>query len=124
MRWWLANGDDYRAALDAAGDDGAVPEALEPPDILEGLEGWWEDFWRLSTERQVGFGVGQIPQSRIDQHMMGWNYEDAEMFEHCIREMDRVYMTKVNNSDQPSTAQPDVSPRDAFRAATAGRRGR
>lgn len=101
-----------------------MPEALEPPEILDGFEGWWEDFWRLSTERQVGFGVGQIPQSEIDRHIRGWNYEDASMFQHCIFEMDRAYMMKVNSSEQPSTDQPNVSPRDAFRAATSDRRGR
>lgn len=46
------------------------------------------------------------------------------MFQHCIFEMDRAYMMKVNSSEQPSTDQPSVSPRDAFRAATSDRRGR
>lgn len=124
LRWWLANGDAHRAAKEAAGEDGAIPDALDPPEILDGFHGWWEDFWRLTTERQIGFGVGQIPQREIDRHIRGWNYEDAEMFEHCIREMDRAYMMKVNSSEQPSAEQPDISPRDAFRAATSARRGR
>lgn len=101
-----------------------MPAELEPPELLEGFGGWYADFWRLSSERQIGFGVGPIPASKIADHTEGWLMEDADMFEHCIREMDGVYLMKVNSSDQPSTEQPDVSPRDAFRAATANRRGR
>lgn len=89
---------------------------------MDGFAGWYADFWRLSSERQVGFGVGPIPASKIEDHIRGWLTEDADMFEHCIREMDGVYMKKVNSSDRPSTDQPAVSPREAFRAATANRR--
>lgn len=106
------------------GEDGAVPDALEPPELLEGFEGWYADFWRLSSERQIGFGVGPIPASRIADHTKGWLMEDADMFEYCISEMDGAYLMKVNRSEQPSTEQSAVSPRDAFRAATANRRGR
>jgi len=89
---------------------------------MEGFGGWYEDFWRLSTERQFGFGVGPIPQGRIDEHVAGWRYDDAEMFEHCIRELDGVYMKRQNKADDAPTAP--GSPMDAFRGATAGRRGR
>lgn len=89
---------------------------------MDGFGGWCEDFWRLSTERQIGFGVGPIPQSAIDRHVAGWGYEDADMFEFCIREMDGVYLMKSNKSEQ---APPEAAnPQDAFRSATSGRRGR
>lgn len=95
---------------------------MEPPEILEGFGGWFEDFWNLSTNRQIGFGVGPIPQSEIDRHTAGWDYEDAEMFEVCIREMDRVYMMRTNKTeDAPPAAS---SPMEAFRSATSGRRGK
>jgi len=87
------------------------------------LAGWYSDFWKLSTERQIGFGVGPIPASAIERHTIGWILEDADMFEHCIREMDEVYRAKANSSDKAGEI-PAESPRDAFRAATSGRRGR
>lgn len=71
---------------------------------MDGFGGWYEDFWRLSTERQIGFGVGPIPAHAIDRHVAGWSYEDAEVFEHCIRRMDEVYLMKSNK------AEPDVAP--------------
>ncbi len=67
---------------------------------MEGFGGWYEDFWKLSTERQVGFGVGPIPASAIDRHVAGWGYEDAEAFEICMRAMDGVYLMKVNGSKE------------------------
>lgn len=89
---------------------------------MEGFGGWYEDFWRLSTERQIGMGVGPIPASAIDKHVAGWGYEDAEMFEICIRELDGVYLMRANN-DEDATPAPS-SPMEAFRGATASRRGR
>ena len=105
---------------DAEGSE--IPEILEPPEILDGFGGWFEDFWNLSTNRQIGFGVGPIPQSDIDRHVAGWDYEDAEMFEVCIREMDRVYMMRTNKTEDTPPAS--SSPMEAFRSATSGRRGK
>lgn len=65
-------------------------------------------------------GIGPIPASAIDRHVAGWGYEDADIFEFCIRRMDEAYLMKSNKTDD--TPDPAVSPRDAFRAATAGRR--
>jgi hypothetical protein len=114
--------DEWRAAKDKADETGGeVSEALEPPDILDGYGGWYEDFWRLSTERQIGTGTGPIPASQIDRHIAGWMYEDAEVFEFCMRRMDEVYLMQQNNTEQPDAS---VSPRDAFRSATSTRRGR
>jgi hypothetical protein len=88
---------------------------------LDGFGGWYEDFWRLSTERQIGFGVGPIPASMIDRHVAGWRYDDVEMFEFCIRELDEVYRMRQNKTED---TPPAASPMDAFRSATSGRRGR
>lgn len=88
---------------------------------MDGFGGWYEDFWRLSSERQHGLGAGPIPQSMIDRHVAGWRYDDVEMFEFCIREMDEAYMRKQNKTED---APPSTSPQDAFRSATSGRRGR
>lgn len=97
-------------------------DALEPPELMDGFGGWLEDFGRLSTERQIGMAVGPIPASAIERHVAGWSYEDAEVFEFCIREMDGAYMTRQNSSDDAPPAA--VDPMQAFRSATASRRSR
>lgn len=103
----------------------SVHPSLEPPELLDGYGGWYEDFWRLSTERSFGMGVGPIPASVIDRHVEGWHYEDAEIFEVCMREMDDVYMAALNKSEDATEAPPSaMSARDAFRSATSDRRGR
>ena len=81
---------------------------------MDGFGGWYADFWRLSSERQVGFGVGPIPASKIENHTRGWLMEDADMFEHCIREMDGVYLARANRTedDKPPVA-PGPPPRFA-----------
>lgn len=95
------------------------PDALAPPEILDGLGGWYEDFWELTTERQLGFGIGPIPANVIDMHTKGWTYEDADMFKSCIRSMDAVYMSFANKTEGDP---PPASAKDAFRGATAGKR--
>lgn len=79
---------------------------------MDGYGGWYEDFWRLSTDRQIGFGVGPIPASAIDRHIAGWGYEDAEVFEFCIRRMDEVYLMKANSTEDKTVA-PGPPPRFA-----------
>lgn len=62
---------------------------------------------------------GEIPASAIDRHVRGWRYDDADMFEFCIRKMDRIYLSR---DELTKEQEPKVSARDAFRNATAGRR--
>lgn len=89
---------------------------------MDGFGGWYDDFWRLSTERQIGMGVGPIPASAIDRHVAGWGYEDAELFEFCIRRMDGVYLMRQNSSEEPQAPEAGAtSAREAFRAAFSNR---
>jgi len=87
---------------------------------MDGYGGWYEDFWQLSTERQIGMGVGPIPASAISRHVAGWSDEDAEIFEFCMRRMDEVYLMKSNKSDE-TPAEPALSAREAFRDAFASK---
>lgn len=113
--------EEWKAAQEQAEVEGLdLPDELEPPEILEGLSGWLEDFWRLSTERQIGMGIGPIPASAIDRHTAGWSDEDAETFEFCIRELDGVYLMRANKTED---APPEASsPMEAFRSASSHRR--
>lgn len=61
---------------------------------------------------------GEIPASAITAHTAGWHYEDADTFNFCMRQMDRVWLKRGEKEDQ----EPAVSARDAFAGATAGRR--
>lgn len=118
MRWALNNADAYQALKDAGA---SIPECLEPPEILDGFGGWYEDFFELSTERQIGMGLGPIPQSCIDARTAGWRYDDADMFSMCIRAMDAAYLAIRNGNKEP---EEPVSARDAFRGAFGGKKGR
>lgn len=114
----------HRAAIKANAE---VP-ALEPPEFLPGLYGWYEDFFELSTERQIGMVVGPIPKSSIDRHVEGWVYHDADMFRECIRAMDSVYLSKQNGDKTKqetnlSILASDNPARDQFMAAFGNKKG-
>lgn len=64
---------------------------------------------------------GEIPAGAIDRHTWGWSYEDAYLFERCMRAMDEVYR---HRNDDPAPEASPVSVRDAFRGATSGKGGR
>lgn len=112
----------YGSAWQAAKEAGTEGLLEAPPELLDGFGGWYEDFWELSSERQIGMGVGPIPTSSIEAHVMGWSYVDADMFRGCIRAMDAAYLEQANGDGKPATAQ--GSAQDAFRGATSGRRGK
>ena len=94
MRWALVSADAYRAAQKA----GIETDQFDPPEILAGFAGWYEDFFELSTDRQFNMGAGPIPAASIDRYVFGWDSDDADMFRHCIRAMDSVYLAHVNKS--------------------------
>lgn len=102
----------YRAAKDAGLE---IPDEIKPPEFLPGLRLWFDDFFELSTDRQIGMAIGEIPAASIDRHTAGWLDEDREMFRICMRRMDAVFRAKPEEreevSDDPNAA------RDAFRAA-------
>lgn len=52
-------------------------------------------FWELSTERQIGMGLGPIPASRIKAYAADYGLEPdvAEVFKVVVREMDSVYLS-------------------------------
>lgn len=123
MRWAIVYGDAWRKAKDAGVDVDALPEDEfpHPPEIIDGFGGWYEDFWLLSTDRQIGMGIGPIPHQSILRHVQGWRYDDADMFTDCIRAMDAVYLELASQKPEDRGKQA-VNAREAFRTATGGRR--
>lgn len=106
-----------------------IPDNLTPPDIFPGFDGWLDDFWELSTDRQLGFGsAGPIPKSSIDRHVMGWKPSDADLFRSVIRALDRVVLS--NAAGEPIVIEATAAEggaeksaqmaRDNFRAAFKG----
>lgn len=80
---------------------------LDQPVIPEGAEFFYNAFWDLSTERQIGMGLGPIPTSRIDERAReaGLDYDTALMFRQVIRAMDTAYLKeaqKLSNTKKPN----------------------
>lgn len=73
-----------------------IPDAIAgAPRLRPGLEHYWEAFWLLSTERQLGFGaIGPIPWSSV----MAWarhhgmSAAEADVAQHLISCMDHEFL--------------------------------
>lgn len=75
-----------------------MPKALIAP-VLEDVEfSLWSAFWELSTERQIGMGVGPIPVSRIRRHAPEFGM-DTSSFVRIMRRMDDEYLSHANRQD-------------------------
>lgn len=122
MAWALQWGEAYDVA-DRSGKP--IPAHLTPPEVAPGADVWLSDFWELSTDRQIGMGVGPVPAASIARHTAGWGVDEAERFRCCIRAMDRAYLEAINPGPDgkpkprmdPKLAASDNPARDAFRAA-------
>lgn len=68
----------------------------EGPPLVEvgiGLGEWYEAFSELSTDRQIGMGLGPLPSASIDRYISDHDlgYDDADMFRACMRAMDELF---------------------------------
>ena len=65
------------------------------------MEPWVEAFFDLSTDRQIGMGVGPIPHSSIVLAIsqMGLDEIEADLFKRCIRAADREFLRFMAMSD-------------------------
>ncbi len=111
LRWAREKEPLYSASLAA----NKPVDDLMPPRLTDGELYIYNDFFDLSTERQIGMGPGPIPASAIERHTAGWPYDAAWMFRHCIREMDRAYLAKPDEPTEQTCS--DNPARDAFRHA-------
>ncbi|WP_425454224.1 hypothetical protein [Pelagibacterium sediminicola] len=80
-----------------------------------GAESWFQTFFELGTDRQIGMGLGPIPAASIDRHVAGWPGADAQAFRQAIRAMDALYLK--HHAKEPDVPETDNAARDAFRAA-------
>lgn len=77
--------------------DGDMPRALlERPTLRPELRFTWAAFWRLTHDRQMGFGsVGRIPFAAIDRYATRYGIAESEAFDRfaaLIAAMDDVYL--------------------------------
>lgn len=99
----MAHGEAHAAVIKSGGVWSGAPQ----PELQPGLGDWYEDFFELSTDRQLGMVPGPIPSASISRHTEGWDDEDAEMFRVCIRAMDAVYLApkeKPVSNEDPAAA--------------------
>lgn len=61
-----------------------------------------EQFWDLSTERQVGMAVGPIPLSRAYEAAarLGLDEDNTATLVRAVRELDREYLKHVNKAKE------------------------
>ena len=74
-----------------------LPDKIKnKPEVKFGLELYWKAFQDLSSDRDVGMGVGPIPWSAMStwgarNHIWGDDFERLVM---VLRGMDSIYMDK------------------------------
>lgn len=84
---------------------------IAEPATLPGDEWYLRAFWRLSTCRQIGMGVGPIPWNCIVQYADRYGLEPAvsEMFIEVVREMDSAYLKWSNDQKADGKVAADGS---------------
>lgn len=87
----------------------------ERPDFLPGVESWYEDFWELSTDRQIGMAAGPIPRASIIEHTRDWPQDDADMFHLCMRRMDGLYLNFKPGKAGIAADDNSMSPQDKLK---------
>lgn len=87
-------------------DEGREPHPAfyQQPEILPWNKFYWDAFHDLSTERQIGMGLGPIPRSHImayaaEHDILG---DNADHFADIIRRVDIEYLrqTSVSSKDK------------------------
>lgn len=76
-----------------------LPDSLkDAPVLFFGLADYYSAFWKLSTDRPIGMGVGQIPWSSLDRYAQREGIDEDEFvrFEYLIRVMDDAYLEHAN----------------------------
>jgi len=73
-----------------------IPQRIrDAPQLLPGLEVYYQAFLDLCTERQVGFGEGPIPSSSIDYYISQRSWfteEDRVWMRALVRRLDIEYL--------------------------------
>lgn len=83
-----------------------LPDVIKnAPDLLIGLELYFEAFIELNTTRQTGWGAGPIPTSAIYEYAycLGLDEEETEDLLYLIRKMDEAFLQYMKRKSQDSS---------------------
>jgi hypothetical protein len=76
-------------------DESEIPDALlNEPELLQGLSIYYDAFWEVFPDRQLGMSVGPIPYSSIVTYSKEWNLDEemsATMLR-LVRKMDNAFL--------------------------------
>ncbi|WP_290687299.1 MULTISPECIES: hypothetical protein [unclassified Haematobacter] len=112
LEWALIWGDkaeDQRLECEKAGRP--IPSHLWPVEPPQGYEQWFEIFFEVSNDRQLGHGaVGPIPASSLARYDFG---PDQRAFVRAIRAMDQLFMRHLKTA-KPGSIQKEPMTKDRF----------
>jgi len=77
------------------GAEPRIPKAIaEAPEVEPDLELYWVAFWRLSSTRQVGMGLGPISWMVVESYCdsLGLHGEDREEMHAFVSALDHEYL--------------------------------
>lgn len=96
--------DSFRRQLEAAGQLSDMDIIPERPQLMAGLDYYYDAFFQLSTTRQVGFGVSLISWLNIQQYAMVCELDTmATYFLHrVVATLDPIYVEHVSRESKKS----------------------
>lgn len=87
------------------------PGYLDRPPVEPESAFVWEAFWELSSDRDSGFGEGDIPFRAIDRFAQRYGIDDLDEFDEfrsMIRGVDREYL-KIRAEQREADKEPASS---------------
>ena len=82
-----------------------IPDSLIAPDLHDIEWLYWNAFWELGTDRQVGMEKGPIPWSSIERFIAKHPGCDFGVFSSIIREMDGAYLSHQGGESRTFTRE-------------------
>lgn len=84
-------------------EEGREPPAayFEQPEVPLHMQFYMTAFFDLSTERQIGMGIGPIPRSKMREYARELGVQDFDAFRSIIGAMDDEYLALNNASSKP-----------------------
>jgi hypothetical protein len=89
------------------------PDYLQRPRLHPALQIYWDAFWELSADRQIGMAIGRIPFTAIDRYAVRYGIEEVDEFDtfrNVIRSMDAEFRDQTTpKSAEGKGAQASVT---------------
>jgi hypothetical protein len=85
------------------------PQFYEQPELSDDQFFYWTAFHQLTSDRQVGMGLGPIPYSAIRRYADEYDIVGRDEFQYfcgIIQAMDTEYLSIVNSTDKTKEMVP------------------